>query len=107
MNLPTASCGVFSLDFIKYTQATKYATYDFCKGDKMIFFVRYSGMGSNALQRGPWSDTRKAEEYFDKIIDWRPYLDSGQFTNFITKSFTLGPELLEKLITHKDIEKNK
>jgi len=85
------------VDNIKYTRAVKYSTYDFCKGDRLIFWVRYGGKGSNALQRGPWSDTKKAEEYFAKLIDWRRYYDNGTFVDFLTNALLQSEDRLKKL----------
>lgn len=36
---------------------------------RYIFEVRYGGQSANALQRGMWTNTEKAETYFKKLLD--------------------------------------
>jgi hypothetical protein len=83
---------------VKFRKARIHTTYDFCKDDQVIFWIRYGGRRANALQRGPWSDTRKAVEYFTKLIDWRSYRDDGTFVEYLTRSLFLGIDKLKELM---------
>lgn len=43
------------------------------KLDRYIFEVRYGDQAANALQRGLWTHTKRADEYFRSLTGWKSY----------------------------------
>jgi hypothetical protein len=41
--------------------------------DQYIFEVRYGGKSANALQRGMWTNTKNAENFFETLTGWITY----------------------------------
>jgi len=63
------------IEWVKEDNSRKHRIYRFQSSDKnYIFEVRYGGREANALQRGLWTHTQKAEPYFISITNgWISY----------------------------------
>ncbi len=63
------------IEWVKEDNNRKHRIYKFLSSDKSyIFEVRYGGREANALQRGLWTHTQKAEPYFISITNgWISY----------------------------------
>ncbi len=63
------------IEWLKEDNNRKHPIYRFLSSDKnYIFEVRYGGREANALQRGLWTHTQKAEPYFISITNgWISY----------------------------------
>ncbi|MGI9461656.1 MAG: hypothetical protein ACR2NY_03680 [Alphaproteobacteria bacterium] len=90
----------------------KHPVYIFLDKDKnYICEVRYGDKSANALQRGLWTNTEKAIEYFDSLTDgWISYQQNKilvQFFSYALIATTEGIELAtEKLKNDIDEQKN-
>ena len=80
------------------------------KQDKYICEVRYGGASANALQRGLWTNTKKAISFFDSITNgWIDY----SHNHTLVKLFSLALNATEQGhavandILQKDIDKLK
>jgi len=89
----------------------KHSVYKFYDiNDNYICEVRYGGTTANALQRGLWTHTKNAIDYFDSLTDgWITYSHNltlvSLFSHALISSETGHTEALEKI--KKDIEKIK
>lgn len=74
----------------------KHPVYRFFKDDQYIMEVRYGAKASNALQRGLWTHTRKAQQFFTSLIGgWRSY----QINNALLQ--LLPQIMMENSTTHR------
>lgn len=64
----------------------KHPTFLFLSKHKYVFEVRYGNASANALQRGLWTHTKNAEEYFDSLTGWISY----KTNNTLIKMFSLA-----------------
>ncbi len=66
---------VCEIELVKEGSNRKHRIYKFLSSDKSyIFEVRYGGREANALQRGLWTHTQKAENFFMSITNgWISY----------------------------------
>lgn len=75
--------------------------------NKYIFEVRYGGKDANALQRGLWTNTKRAETYFDSLTgDWITYSHNLELTRLIALSLNSRKQAHKQvnIILNKDIE---
>lgn len=91
----------------------KYPVYIFeDKDGGYICEVRYGDAQANALQRGLWTHTEKAERYFNKLFEtWIQYNDNETLLNLVSRALVaseVGHEVALAAIVN-DIEaiKNK
>ena len=55
--------------------------------------VRYGGPASNALQRGMWTHTKRAEQYFDSITDgWIDYSHNTVLVRLLSHALVANSE---------------
>ena len=75
--------------------------------NKYIFEVRYGGKDANALQRGLWTNTKRAETYFDSLTGgWITYSHNLELTRLIALSLNSRNQAHKEvnIILNKDIE---
>ncbi|MEO0223745.1 MAG: hypothetical protein ABIL76_01455 [candidate division WOR-3 bacterium] len=71
----------------------KYPVFRFYNSDEnYICEVRYGGKDANALQRGFWTHTQKAENYFQNITGWIDYSDNEELIKLISYSLVSSQE---------------
>ncbi|MCX7761226.1 MAG: hypothetical protein N2252_00160 [Candidatus Kryptonium sp.] len=116
-------CNIIVFDFDKAKEETskieleevnkqrKYPVFKFYN-DKggYIFEVRYGGKDANALQRGLWTHTERASEYFDSLTNgWIDYSDNEVLVKMFRYALISSQDGHEKAleILNKDIEKLK
>jgi len=69
----------------------------FNKENKYIFEVRYGDAKANALQRGMWTHTENAKQFFDKILDGS-YEINYSLINLMSKILVSSKEKHEQLL---------
>lgn len=89
-------------NFLSRINSVKYTPRVFGKGKKVknfeifkfydidnnyVFEVRYGGSGSNALQRGIWTNTEKSQDNFFKLIDNKTYCPDTKYLEYFANSF--------------------
>jgi len=78
--------------------------------NEYICEVRYGGKDANALQRGFWTHTRNAEQYFDSLTGgWIDYSDNKILVKLFSYAFVSSQKGHEEALSvlEKDIEKLK
>lgn len=70
----------------------------FFNDDNYIFEIRYGGKTANALQRGLWTNTQRASNYFISITGWINY----EHNKTLVEVFSLA--LLAEEQIHKKIK---
>ena len=68
------------------------------KDGDYIFEVRYGGASNNALQRGLWTHTKNAENYFDSLTDgWIPYSHNEDLVKLFRLALNSTTEVHKKI----------
>lgn len=116
-------CNIMVFDFNKAKKETakiklereskgrKYPVFRFYNvNEGYIFEVRYGGKNANALQRGFWTHTKKAEQYFDSLTGgWIDYSDNEILVKLFRYALISSQDGHNKAvkILNEDIEKLK
>ncbi|NPA33750.1 MAG: hypothetical protein GXO48_02345 [Chlorobi bacterium] len=79
-DIEKAKRDAYKVEYVKPNQDNrrKYPVFIFYnEKDEYICEVRYGGKDANALQRGFWTHTKRAEQYFDSLTGgWIDYSDN-------------------------------
>lgn len=78
----------------------KHPIYQFLdENDNYLFEVRYGGKDANALQRGLWTNTNKAENYFISVSNgWIKYEIRENLLSLISMLMISDNNLIDKLL---------
>lgn len=102
--------GVIRYEF-KKARGRKHPVYRFYADNKSyICEVRYGGTAANALQRGLWTHTENAADYFDSLTNgWLDYSHNLILVKLFSHALLATPEGHSTALEHlkQDIEKQK
>lgn len=116
-------CNIMVFDFSRAVNSVKYAEKEnpgkqrkhpvykfFDENDNYIFEVRYGAAAANALQRGLWTNTKNASDFFDRITNgWVDYSHNPVLVNLFSHALVAGEHGHMRALTEirKDIAKLK
>jgi len=91
---------VKKISFEKEGNGRKHPVYRFYdKNDKYIFEIRYGGKSANALQRGLWTDSKRADAYFKNLTGgWVDYEQNLEFVDLISKLMLIDSTTTKKIL---------
>jgi hypothetical protein len=88
-----------SIKKISVGSGRKHPVYRFFdKDNQYICEVRYGGANANALQRGLWTNTKKAFPYFNSVIDdWIPYSYNYVLVHLLSQALISSEQVHENI----------
>jgi hypothetical protein len=96
----TAKKSVKKIAFVTSKKGRKHPVYVFTDADqKYLFEVRYGDKKANALQRGLWTNSKRAEDRFIKVTGWVTYNINKVLLDLVSNLLVHESKLHQELLT--------
>lgn len=98
---------VTSIEFVSQGSGRKHPIYKFSNREGgYIFEVRYGDASANALQRGLWTHTKNAENYFKNLTDgWIKYQVNYDLLETLASLLVSNRETISKVMTSPELSR--